>query len=574
MTKREEYLAAYRKGELLQVLAAPSAGDLEERARLVAELHNEGAINFLGACCSNELDALDNTSVFRLQSVFDRALPQMECTVEDASAACDKLYEKVEGNHAAGSFYHTLQKWLEQDLRRVEEGLALVRAKAITRSGTTQSALLAGAAHDRDRFAAEAIELSREPDEGIRIDAIRSLGMIPLEDEDATLPSVLNRLEEVVNSPHSDVDAGFATQAALQILVRIGAPVAHQVEQLFAKACRNPNPATLRAVAIGLTLNPSSFSESLLDKSVEALKCVDAGDDQTIQCINRALYRWDFDRDRARVLALLMGLIGRSESPIDLEKLDNVKHKFRRCSGEVLGWYIIHLFLPGNPRLAHAASTLIPFKGVPEGLDVNLSVFSLDPPWIAYLARKIVGYCRLNSGSAATLLLSCLRAVSQQHRDEVEDLVYDHFLLNFPGAIEQMTAGLGKKDPARASVCRLSKRIDGYLGEIKKIDPCDAFHPSERKLALQFQHQQVQMEAAQREAQKESLFLHIFPVATMLYGTRVISYTQPAGGQEPVRQERELMRHTVQVDLPRMEQIDPVGHHYWINKFRTEKPPS
>ena len=573
MTKREEYLAAYRKGELLQVLAAPSAGDLEERARLVAELHNEGAINFLGACCSNELDALDNTSVFRLQSVFDRALPQIECTVEDASAACDKLYEKVEGNLAAGSFYHTLQKWLEQDLRRIEEGLALVRAKAITRSGTTQSVLLAGAAHDRDRFAAEAIELSRESDEGIRIDAIRSLGMIPLEDEDAILPLVLNRLEEVIDAPLSDVDTGFAIQAALQLLVRIGAPVSRQVEQLFTKACRNPNPATLRAVAIGLALNPSSFSESLLDTAVEVLQCVEAGDDQTIQCIDRALYQWDFDGDRSRVLALLMGLIGRSEGAVDLEQLDNVKHKFRECSGEVLGWYIISLFLPGNPRLGNAASTLIPFEGVPQGLDIDLSAFSLDPPWIPYLTRKILGYCRLNSGAVATLLLSCLRAVSRQHRDEVEDFVYEHFLLNFPGAIEQMTADLGRKDRARVSVRRLSKRIDAYLDEIKKIDSCDAFHPSERNLALQFQRRQAQLEAAQREAQKDSLFLHILPVATMLYGTKVISYAQLAAGQEPVRQERELMRHTVQLDSPRMEKIDPVGHLYWINKFRTEKSP-
>lgn len=574
MTKHDEYLAAYGKAELLQVLAAPSAGDLEERARLVAELHNKGAINFLGACCSDELDALDNTAVFRLHSVFERALPQMECTVEEASAACNKLHEKVERDHAAESFYHTLQKWLEQDLRRIEEGLVLVRARAFTRSGTTQSVLLAGAAHDRERFVKEAIELSREPDEGIRIDAIRSLGMIPKEDEDAILPLVLNRLEEVTDSPLSEVDAGFATQAALQILVRIGAPVARQVEQLFTKACRDPNPATLRAVAIGLALNPSSFSESLLDTAIEVLQCVEAGDDRSIQCIDRALYQWDFDGDRSRVIALLMGLIGRSEGAIDLEQLNNVKHKFRECSGAVLGWYIISLLLPGNPRLGNAASKLIPFEGVPEGLDIDLSVYSLDTPWIPYLTRKILGYCRLNSGTVATLLLSCLRAVSQQHRDEVEDLVYENFLLNFPGAIEQMTAGLGRKDPARASVRRLSKRIDAYLDEIKKIDPCDAFRPSERNLALQFQRQQVQMEAAQSKAQKESLFMKILPTATMLYGTRIISYTYPSEGQPPVRQERPLTSHTIAVELPRMEQIDPVGHLLAITRFRTEKPPA
>lgn len=132
MTKRDEYLAAYRKRELLQVLAASSAGDREERARLVAELHNEGAIDFLGMCRSDELDAVKNTSVFRLYSVFRRALPQIECTVDEASTACDKLYQKAEGDLAAGMFYTALQEWLQQDVQRVEEGLALVRDNRIT----------------------------------------------------------------------------------------------------------------------------------------------------------------------------------------------------------------------------------------------------------------------------------------------------------------------------------------------------------------------------------------------------------------------------------------------------------
>ena len=576
MTKREEYLAAYRKGELLQVLAAPSAGDLEERARLVAELHNEGAINFLGACCSNELDALDNTSVFRLQRVFDRALPQMECTVEDASATCDKLYEKVLGNLAAESFYTALQKWLEKDRQRVERGLALILAKGITGAGNTRSVLLAGAVHARQKFAEEAISLSREADEGIRIDAIRSLGTIPLEAEDDVLPVVLNRLAEITDSPCSNVDAGCATQAALQVLERIGEPVVRQIERILVSACRNPNPATLRAVARGLILQPDHFSEAMLDAAVEALQRVDAEDNLTIEAIDRVFYRWSFSRNRTRVLQLVQGLLGRGEGAIDIEKLECLRHGFRECSGDVQMWYIVSLLLTGNHGLGKAVTRLVGSarKGVPEGFEIDLAQLSLEAAWIPYLARKILGYCRFNAMHLPSMLLSCLREVSNTHRAEVEDLVFDYFLMNYPGGIENLKAGLNETDPAQASVKRLSDRIATYLDAIGKIPRYEAFAPSERHRGLYAQQQEAMMEAAHRKAQKESLFFNVFPTATMLYGSRIISYTYSAAGNNPVRKERSLSRHSIAVELPRLERIDPVGYHYAMTKFWYEKPPA
>ena len=576
MTIRDEYLASYGIGKLLQVLAVPSAGDLEERAQLVAELHNEGAINFLGACCSDELDALDNTSIFRLQSVFDRALPQMECTVEDASAACDKLYEKVLGNLAAESFYTALQKWLEKDRQRVERGLALIRAKGITGAGNTQSVLLAGAVHARQKFAEEAISLSREADEGIRIDAIRSLGMIPLEAEDEVLPVVLNRLAEITDSPCSDVDAGFATQAALQILERIGEPVVRQIERLLVSACRNPSPATLRAVARGLTLHPKNFSDAMLDEAVKAFQRVDVEDNQTIEAIDRVFYRWSFSRNRTRVLQLVQGLLGRGEDTIDIEKLECFRHGYRECSGDVQAWYIVSLLLTGNHGLGKAVSRLVDSapKGSPEGFDFDLASLSLEAAWIPYLARKILAYCRFNTVHLSSMLLSCLRAASNTHRAEVEDLVFDHFLINYPSGIGDLKAGLNETDRAQASVKRLSDRIAAYLDAIEKIPPYEAFAPSERHRGLYAQQQEMMMDAAHRKAQKKSLFFNILPTATMLYGSRIISYAYSAGGQQPVRKERSLSRHTFAVELPRMEHIDPVGYHFAMTKFRYEKPPS
>ena len=577
MTKRDEILAAHANGDLLRALADPAAAvNYEDYATTVAELHNEGTINFLSMCCSDELDAFENSSAMRLYSVFGRALPQLQCTVKEASAACDKLFEKSEGDGAAGLFYDALQDWLKQDPLRVEEGLALVRAKTITRSGTAQAVLLAGAVYDREKFAEEAISLSREPEDGIRIDAIRSLGVIPLEADDKVLPLALNRLEEVIDPPCSDADAGFAAQAALRILKRIGEPVVGQVEPLLLKSFRNPSSATLRAVALHLRLDPKYSSEAVFDVAVKALQCVDAEDKQTIGFIDTALYRSDLSRNRTQLLELLKGLLGRKEGAIDIGELKNFRHKFRECTGDVQAWYIVSLLLTGNHGLGKAATRLMESasQASPEGFDIDLSPFSLEAAWIPYLARKILAYCRLNTVHLSRLLLSCLRAVPDQYRGEVEDLVFDYFLINFPAAIENLKTGLKKTDPAQASVKRLSDRMAAYLDAIKEVPDCEAFRPSERNRSLHFHQKEAMMEAAQKQAWSESQLFNLFPTVTMLYGSRVISYTYPVGAEKPVREERDLMRHTVQVDLPRMGQIDPVGYHYAITKFWFEKPPS
>ena len=577
MTKRDEILAAHENGELLQALADPSASlDYDEYAQAVAELHNDGTINFLAVCCSDELDAFENSSAMRLYSVFRRALPQLQCTVKEASAACDKLFEKSKGDDAAGLFYDALQDWLKQDPLRVEEGLALVRAKAITRSGTTQSVLLAGAAHDREKFTKEAISLFREPEDGIRIDAIRSLGFIPFKAEDDALILALNRLGEVIDSPCSDADAGIATQAVLRILERVGESVVGQVEPILLKSFGNPGFPTLRAVALYLRLGPSHSSEAIFGAAVEALQRVDAEDKQTIGFIDTALYRSDLSRNRTQLLELLKGMLGRKKGAINIGELKNFRHKFRECTGDVQAWYIVSLLLTGNHGLGNAATRLMESasQGPPEGFDIDLSAFSLEAAWIPYLARKILAYCRLNTLHLSRLLLSCLRTVSDQYRGEVEDLVFDFFLVNFPGAIENLQAGLGRTDPARASVKRLSDRLAAYLDAINEIRPCEAFAPSERHRALFAHQQEAMMEAAQREAQKESLFMNLIPTATMLYGTRIISYSHSGEGEQPVREERALSRHTLAVELPRMEQIDPVGYHYRLTKFWFEKPPS
>ena len=572
MSYRDDILAANASGDLLSAVANWSGGDYDGLSTAIAELHNLGQINFLAACGSDALAPLSDRAYFRVQDVFCKTLPQLDCTARKAFAACQNLYEKAAGNMAT-LVYDALREWLEQDPQRADDGLELVGTRN-SYTGLTSSVLLGGASHDMRKFARQALALSRRPQEDIRGGSLRALGGMSFAGAADLLPEVTRRLNEAIDSPKFDGEKAIAVQTALRLHIALGELIVDRVESLLSKACVNPDSDTLHEIAYGVFSNPKGYTRSMLNMSFGALRTVGKSNTRTIQTIDTVLYRWNLDGDRDRVLGLLKGLLGREENAVEIEQLESFQHRLKEFSGSVIGWYVISLLQTGNHRLCETASRLMPFKGVPEGFDIDLAPFSLDSPWVFFLARKILGYCQINPASTSALLRSCLRSVSHKNRSALEDLVFEFFLVNFPGAIRHLQSNLSEAGLARVSVNRLARRIRAYLKSLEKAGQCEAFRPSERERSLQYQLEMDRWEFVQREAQRRSLAAQIFPIVKLLDGASAIVYTHPGDGKKPVRQEIPLITHTLSVELPRLESIDPEGWYSAIDWFRSEPPPS
>ena len=340
------------------------------------------------------------------------------------------------------------------------------------------------------------------------------------------------------------------------------------------KACTNPNYVSRRAIANGLLANGKFYTDPMICASFDALKGTSSNDAHTIQLIDDVLYQWDMDDDRERVFDLLTGLLNRDDDAINIDELENFQHRLTNGPGSVLGWYVVKLLLTGNDRLCNAANQLLPYREAPEGLDIDLTPFALDPPWTLFLAKKLLGYCLINAASASALLLTCLRSVSKKNRSELEDLIFDYFLINYPGAIKQFESILSKKDPARVSVKRLSRRIEEYLERLRKSGICDAFKPGERERLLQFHRKSDFWQKVHEDAEKHSALFQLAHKAVLLYGTRPIVYTYTGDESDPVRKEIALGNHEFTAEFPRLESIDPVGLQYATRRFRSEPLPS
>ena len=78
------------------------------------------------------------------------------------------------------------------------------------------------------------------------------------------------------------------------------------------------------------------------------------------------------------------------------------------------------------------------------------------------------------------------------------------------------------------------------------------------------------MREAQKEAEKKSVFLNLVKRSIILYGKRSITYIEGPGGERR-RVEMELKPHSISIEYPRLDVIDPFGLDYKLRVFRAER---
>ena len=571
---RDDIIAANSEGTLVETIGSAGYSQREALANLLSELHNTEEIDFLASCISGQLDTISGNPFIVFQSVFCRTLPLVLCPAEAAMNAYTQVCKKAGANLSAGLAYDALREWFQQRPERAEEGLAVLNRDMDDQTRAARPLLLAGANQDAQKYAEVALKLSTQARPHIRSDALWALGRVVPKDDEHLLHRALSRFSEVVDGPHSDQDMAVAVESALHLLHRTDGNLLDAVQSLLEKAKRSPTPLIRQALASSLLDYRSVYSEPMIDATLAALQTANREEINTVQTIDLLLCQWDIDNDRDRVLRFLSNLLGSRDDAVKSDAVGNFLNHIQNQAGEVLGWYSVSLLLTGDDSLCAVAEKLLPYKETRLGLDVDLSPFALDTPWLAYLSRKIIGYCLFKKESAAALLLSCLRATPEPDRAEIESLIYDYFLMNYLTGIECFENATFEDDPARKSVSRLSQTLKSYMDSLSRLGTCPAFKPTERERQLQGYRQADFWRNVQKRAEENSLLSLIAHKSTILYGTASIAYVYTGDGDGPHRQEIPMASHEHVAEFPRLHAIDPVSLSYTIYRFRSEPRPA
>ena len=559
---------------LPEAIAATPHRQIDSTASLLADMHNAGEIDFPASFDPPSLAAVSTHRFFALQQLFCHSLLQIDCSAVAAANACHNMFERAGNDGAADFVYSSLSQWLAQRPDRAEEGLALIRRDPDTHRRLVWPVLISGANHDARKYSEQAFAFSDSPDSLVRSAALRALGHVAPIDDEPLITRAFDRFAEVIDTPTGDDDTAAAVEAALTLLRRSNGRLRHAIETVLEMACAHRTPATRFALADGLARHRRHYSEAMIDATFHALGHTTRHDIATPGAIDSMLYQCNLDKDRERVLGLLVDLLSHGEDALDIEHLSVFHDELRNQPGPVLGWYVASLLLTGDHAPCAAVAQLLPYRQAPEGFDIDLGAFSLLPPWIPYFARKVLGYCPLHKESAAALLMSCLRAVPEADRAELEDLVLDHFLLNYPNAIDYFETAVAGDDPAKDSVRRLTSRLRDHNAALERCGTCAAFRLGERERLLQGYRRTDFQREVHRKVEQGSLLSLLADTATILYGTASIFYVHRDAAGEPERQEVAMGAFAHSLEFPRLEAFDPVGFQYNIRRFRAEPPPS
>ena len=571
-----QILSANSEGTLLEAIAATSYADIESMGNVLSTLHNSRQINILETSEFGQIDNISNYALSQLLCVFCKALPLVKCTAADAIATCNKLFDRVASRCLTADFvYDALREWFKQSLERVEEGLDLARRNVDVHTQVWRTILLAGATYDARKFTCEALALSHLQSSHIRLDALWALGRVTADGDDHLIAKVIERFDEAIETPSTDQEASTALESVLCLLSRHGEKLQKVVEPLLVNASKTSTPPIRCEFARYLSIHRELYTEVMINTTFTAIQSTDKHEPNTIGNIDLILYDWNLDEDRQRVFSFLRQLLTQGINAIEISALENFRYQLSKQEGRVQGWYVVSLLLTGEHHLCIAADQLLPnSKPPPDGLDIDLVSFALDPLWVLFLSQKILGYCIMKAPCAGALLLSCLRALPNSKRARLEQLILDSFLINYPQMIDRFKTTVSEKDPARLSVKRLARRVETYLKNLDRHGYCNAFQPSDRERQIQVSQQVDYWRRIQKDAEQNSLMFQLVNKSVLLYGNSSIIYTYLDEGSKPRRSEVPLTSHQYTIEYPRLMTIDPVGFQRQICLFRAESPPS
>ena len=126
MYTRQDIVEANDPGVFLETIAATPYQHIESAVRMLSELHNCGAIDFLASFEPPHVASVADQAFFPLQRIFCQTLPHIDCSAEAAANACNSMFARAGNDEAAGYVYSGLTEWFRQSPARADEGLALV----------------------------------------------------------------------------------------------------------------------------------------------------------------------------------------------------------------------------------------------------------------------------------------------------------------------------------------------------------------------------------------------------------------------------------------------------------------
>jgi hypothetical protein len=342
---------------------------------------------------------------------------------------------------------------------------------------------------------------------------------------------------------------------------------------IIENALRKGGPLATHALSESFAFK-ENFSPTLLDVAIPHLQKVPPGNGGTIRNIDFGIAQLLKTARVAPAISLLEQLLLSNAKQLTIENFPT-SVEILRADSSLLSKATTRWFFNGHPALGKAVETIVGHsaKEITELYADAAELPDNEALAILFTARKAVGYLFFKPRCAASFVISCMHVA----RDagvlrELSSLLYDPLLLNFTGTVRDLVAKRlnSEAGDVKTEVERAVRLVDEYLATLHSVAEISALQPSDKQRETFHQHLSQQVSQSFKKAVDKSLFLSLLSRSVILHGRSSIHYVYDPGGAAR-RMDMQLQRHGTELEVPRLEQLDPFGMEYMVRMFRAEQ---
>lgn len=572
---REALLKEAKAGNFLKAVSEALSSIREDRddlARELASLHNEELVDVVAEFFVLKKNVPEGPDFFLTRHVFEQALLYINAPVDAVMRCVVQLYREAGQDLMADSILSGYIDFCVKDVERPREALKLIEADFNTLGDMLAATVAAGSQFDNSYYLAELVRLTNHPDIEARRHAVFSLARIQWQKGSNVPDSAVVAMGRIVEEETDDHLLATAIKSAFALL---GQDKTHE-ERLIGQireALKKGGKNSLYAASQLIMFNPQELPATLLQLLIEHLKRVDSESIGTLANIDSGIARLLGLENAELGLDFLEHLLLAHDESVSMNVFGRSVAKICQ-NAKLLNKVATRWLMRGNRALCEVVYEVTSTHFNSPRIEIDASELrACDYVHIVFIARKAIGYFFMQPVTAASMVISLMHHVSDDETlDALGKLLFDPLLMNYPGSTrdyvkEQANQESGK---VKQTIDSALASIEHYLEVLRSVPVLPALQVSQSQRESYRRHTSEAMAKSMKAAEKRSFFSGLFATSTLLYGNKSINYIDTGTG-EPHRMEMPLSSHSVSMEFPRMDNVDPCGLNYMLRVFRLER---
>lgn len=533
----------------------------------VVLLHNSCEINFTEEILKLSLQSDD---FFDAKRIFEKTLSGLDIPIQKSMDCVKHLFQESGNDMTVGMVFPPFVEYCKKDENRVKEALQIINDDT-SWYDFIPSVIRAGSEFDFNKYVEIAIKLTKHSDVNICKSTTHSLGELQYEDHSNSLNQVFQVIKKIIETTGDNEVLSISIEAIFK-LSTFDNTLEGETTRLIKIALKNSDNSVLHSASNLCFYQREKISIKLFDVLLGALENVNYKYKRTIRNIDHGL-QYLLEKNPNMVMTYLENALMKNKE-LSITSFDFLLRDLHQKHNELLNQCITKWLITGNINLCKSIMDIVGFF-YNDKMILSADISQLktqDSAVHLFVVKKAIGWLFHHQISAVSFIVSMIEVLDKDNIKEVEDLLFDPFLISYPGSVKDYLKSIEKpKTKTKKVISNLLKRLKSYQNDLKSAWDIKELRISQEQQESYFRLQDQKISKAMQESKKDSLMSLIATEFTVLYGRKSVLY-HPELGNNPknIRQEMNFQKFEHSIEYPSLDFISPHDLDYMLRVFKIE----